>query len=108
MRYLFAVLLAAAAAIAGEKLSKDFPSMTIKQISGSSVHLTPSIEWDGEKKPQNASASMLLTEYGVSGRVKLNQVWVRMNTGELRQLHATIGAMLQEIEGKKGRAKKAD
>jgi hypothetical protein len=108
MRYLLTLLVAASAAAVGETASKTFPQQAIKQVGGSTVHITPSIEWEGEKKPQNASAYFLVTEYGVSGRIKLNQVGLRMSTGDLRQLHATLGAMIQEVEGKKGKAKKAE
>ena len=107
MRHLVTILVAVSAALAGETVSKNFPSQTIKQIGGTSVHITPSIDWTGEKKPQNASATMLITEYGVSGKIKLNQVYVKLSGDDLRQLHTTLGLMIQEGEGKKSREKKA-
>jgi hypothetical protein len=107
MRHLFAFLVAVSAAVAGETVSKTFPLQTIKQMGGSSVHIGTSIDWEGEKKPQNASAYMIIAEYGASGKIKLNQVSTRMSIGDLRQLHATLGAIIQEVEGKKGPNKKA-
>ena len=50
---------------------------------------------------------MLITEYGVSGKIKLNQVYVKLSGDDLRQLHTTLGLMIQEGEGKKSREKKA-
>jgi hypothetical protein len=106
MRFLLAVAVALSASAVGETTSKDFGSLFIKQIGGSTVSFTPSINWEGEKKPQNAYASMLISESGASGRVTLNQVHARISMGDLRKLHATLGLMIQEVEGKKRPAKK--
>jgi hypothetical protein len=68
MRHLFALMVALSAAVAGETVSKNFPSQAIKQMGGSSVHITSSIDWEGEKRTQNASAYMHITEYVASGK----------------------------------------
>ena len=106
MRFLIAAMITLSAAVAGETTSKDFGSLNIKQIGGETVSFTPSVNWEGDKKPQNAYASMLITERGASGRIVLNQVHARIPMDDIRKLHATLGAMIQEAEGKKRPAKK--
>ena len=72
------------------EIKQDYPPVAL----GTEARVSMSVIWKGEKKPENASASVFISK----GPVR--DVFTFCTVDQLRTLHKTIGQMLDAIDGK--------
>ena len=90
MRWLLGVAAGLSCFMQGAEIKQDFPPVRM----GDNVEFRMSVIWANEKKPENAKASLFISE----GRFK--DVFTFATVAELKNLHATLGKMIEACEGK--------
>jgi len=71
------------------EIKQDFGRLKL----GTDAAITLSVIWKGDKKPENASASMFVAK----GPIK--DVFTFMTADQVRELHTTLGKMVAAIDG---------